>query len=261
VLIGVPATSAALLAGVAAALWVSSPPGQLARAARRADVGVPRPTSNHAWLRARPDAPPLRRRVLVAVAGAGSVGLALRSLDEAFEVLGWLAIPVLALLGVTVLGRLEPAAARRRQEQLVLELPQALELLSACLAAGMPLRGATSAVAATFVGPVAEDLGRVLSLIALGTSDADAWRTLTTQPQWAAAAIDLARSVESGTMMVDVLVHHARAAREFRRATLEIRAKSVGVRSVLPLMTCFLPAFMLVGIIPTVASAVISALF
>jgi hypothetical protein len=33
------------------------------------------------------------------------------------------------------------------------------------------------------------------------------------------------------------------------------------VRSVLPLMTCFLPAFMLLGIVPTVVSAVTAALF
>ena len=34
---------------------------------------------------------------------------------------------------------------------------------------------------------------------------------------------------------------------------------AVGVRSVLPLMTCFLPAFLLLGVVPTVASAVLHA--
>jgi pilus assembly protein TadC len=182
-------------------------------------------------------------------------------LGDGFQLAGWVLAPALALVGVLILGRLEPAATRRRQRQLVLQLPQGLELLSACLAAGMPLRQATRAVAASFEGPVGDDLGQILRLVNLGVSDADAWRSLRHHPQWGAAAIDLARSVESGTMMVDVLVHHARAARELRRAALEVRAKSVGVRSVLPLMTCFLPAFMLLGVVPTVASAVISALF
>jgi hypothetical protein len=31
------------------------------------------------------------------------------------------------------------------------------------------------------------------------------------------------------------------------------------VRSVLPLMTCFLPAFLLLGVLPTVVSAVLHA--
>jgi hypothetical protein len=31
------------------------------------------------------------------------------------------------------------------------------------------------------------------------------------------------------------------------------------VRSVLPLMTCFIPAFLLLGVVPTVVSAVVQA--
>jgi hypothetical protein len=124
----------------------------------------------------------------------------------------------------------------------------------------MPLRTATVAVAEAFDGPVAEDLGQVLVVVDLGVADADAWRSLTGHPQWGPAAVDLARSVESGTLLVEVLRHHARQARNQRRASLEVVAKSVGVRSVLPLMTCFLPAFMLLGIVPTVASAVGNAL-
>jgi len=97
-------------------------------------------------------------------------------------------------------------------------------------------------------------------MVELGVGDAEAWLTLRHHPLWGPAAVDLARSVESGTMMVEVLVHHARDARARRRAAMEIAAKAVGVRSVLPLMTCFLPAFVLVGVIPTVASAVLHAL-
>jgi hypothetical protein len=35
---------------------------------------------------------------------------------------------------------------------------------------------------------------------------------------------------------------------------------SLRVRSVLPLMTCFIPSFMLLGIVPAVVSAVFNAL-
>jgi pilus assembly protein TadC len=125
----------------------------------------------------------------------------------------------------------------------------------------MPVRQATRAVATAFDGPVSEDLAQVLLLVDLGISDAEAWRSLRSHSQWGGAAADLARSVESGTMMVEVLMHHAGAARDLRRSALEISAKPVGVRSVLPLMTCFLPAFLLLGVIPTVASAVINALW
>jgi pilus assembly protein TadC len=66
--------------------------------------------------------------------------------------------------------------------------------------------------------------------------------------------------VESGTMMVEALRRHAAAAREARRADQVIRARSVGVRSVLPLMICFIPSFLLLGVVPTVVSSLVAAL-
>ena len=48
--------------------------------------------------------------------------------------------------------------------------------------------------------------------------------------------------------------------REERHGQVEEAARRVGVRSVLPLMVCFIPAFLLLGIVPTVASAVLNAL-
>ena len=106
-----------------------------------------------------------------------------------------------------------------------------------------------------FDGPVADDLGRALALADLGVAESEAWSTLARHPQLGSAASDLSRCVESGTLMVEALSRHSAAARDARRAALVVRARSVGVRSVLPLMTCFIPAFLLLGVVPTVASA------
>jgi len=35
-----------------------------------------------------------------------------------------------------------------------------------------------------------------------------------------------------------------------------VRARRVGVRSVLPLMTCFLPSFLLLGVVPIIGGVV-----
>jgi pilus assembly protein TadC len=141
---------------------------------------------------------------------------------------------------------------------LIMEVPQALELLAACLSAGLPARSACTAVVQAFDGPVADDLGRVLALLQLGAGEASAWRAIHDHPQLGLAAEDLARSVESGTSTVESLQHHATAAREIRRAALQVRARAVGVRSVLPMMICFIPSFMLLGIVPAVVSAVLN---
>lgn len=253
----------ALCAGLCAALGVKSPGRHITHAPSETESAATQQMSTSRWggFTARPDAAPLRRRVLTASAGGLAVVIAAQTFGGVVALGGWVLLPILVVAATVGLGWLEPVGARRQQQRLVQDLPQALELLSACLAAGMPLRRATRSVAACFDGPVADGLGGVLVLVDLGVSDVEAWRTLRAHPQWGPAAIDLARSVESGTMMVEVLVHHARDARTRRRADLEVRAKAVGVRSVLPLMICFLPAFMLVGVVPTVASAVLNALF
>jgi pilus assembly protein TadC len=124
----------------------------------------------------------------------------------------------------------------------------------------MPIRTAGRAVAGAFDGPVGDDLDRALALAELGSSDAEAWLSLRDHPQLGAAAQELARSAESGTMMVEGLRHHAEAAREARRAALLVRARGVGVRSVLPLMTCFIPSFLLLGVVPTVVSTLAGVL-
>jgi pilus assembly protein TadC len=217
-----------------------------------------RPSSS-GWWRGRSDAVPLGRRAIVGSAlAAVLVVLGLRT-----DVPAPVGLAVGLLLGtaaVLVLGRLEPASVRRRRQVLVLQTPQALELMASCLAAGLPVRGACAVVVDAFDGPVAEDLGLVRAATDLGVADADAWAQLSGHPQLGPAASDLARSVESGTLLVTTLRHHAARARERRQAALQVAARSVGVRSVLPLMTCFIPAFLLLGVVPTVASALACAL-
>ena len=209
-------------------------------------------------IRGRPDAAPLVRRMLLSGACAACLGLAATGMSLSGGVT-WSAVAVIAVAGMLMLGWLEPRSARRRRQQLIMEAPQALELLAACLATGLPSSAACGAVVEVFDGPVADDLGRVLAMLKLGVGEVLAWRTLRSHPQLGLPAEDLARAVESGTSMVEGLRHHARAAREARRAALQVRARAVGVRSVLPMMICFIPSFMLLGIVPAVVSAVFNA--
>lgn len=218
-----------------------------------------RPPPSTRWLSGRPDAVPLARRIGLGVA-LGAVAALLAQRAGLPPVWAWPSAPLVAVGVVVGLGRVEPRAVRQRRQVLVLQTPQALELMASCLAAGLPVRGACGVVVDAFDGPVAEDLGRVRSSTELGVSDADAWLQLADHDQLGPAAADLARSVESGTLLVDTLRHHAVQARGRREAALQVVARSVGVRSVLPLMTCFIPAFLLLGVVPTVASALARAL-
>jgi pilus assembly protein TadC len=257
-----PATTVlcAGLAGLAVFLALRNPAGELRRLTRRKSKLAEGAASLTRLIEGRADAPPLRRRVLLSVACALALILAGAGIDGWLGRVIWFAGPVVAATGLLVLGWVEPRSARRRRQQLIMEVPQALELMAACLGAGLPARTACAAVVRTFDGAVADDLGQVLALQQLGVPDVAAWRTLRDHPQFGLAAADLARSVESGTSMVEGLRHHAATAREARRSELQVRARTVGVRSVLPLMMCFIPSFLLLGIVPAVVSAVFHAL-
>lgn len=196
-------------------------------------------------------------RVILAVA-AGAVAAVLLVAR-----VGWWGWPIAVLVGAVaaeVVARLPSGREQRREREVILETPQVLDLLAAALSAGRPLRTATAAVVQVCPGAVSDELAGVLQQIELGVGEVDAWRSLRRHPQLGPVAADLARSVESGTMLGAVLAAHAEEARALRSAAVEIAARKVGVRSVLPLMLCFIPAFLLLGIVPTLVSAVLAAL-
>ncbi|HEY5788453.1 MAG TPA: type II secretion system F family protein [Microlunatus sp.] len=209
------------------------------------------------WVRGRADAAPYGRRLL----GGGMLGLAVTAMLLRAGPLPALAGgAMVAATGAIVLGWLEPGATRAARRRRIADTPQALDLLASCLAAGLPVRSALRAVVDVMDGPLAADLGQVVRLTELGHDDVSAWRTLARHEQLGPAALDLARSVETGALLVESLLVHAELAREERHGQVEEAARRVGVRSVLPLMVCFIPAFLLLGIVPTVASAVLNAL-
>ncbi|MFZ1114648.1 MAG: type II secretion system F family protein [Propionibacteriaceae bacterium] len=220
------------LSGLAVFLAVRRPAIQLRRMTRHPSRFAVLTAPLARVIRGRTEAPPLVRRALLSTGCAVGLCLAGARLNGLLQGWIWLGVPVVAAAGVLVLGWLEPQSVRRRRQQLIMEAPQALELMAACLGAGLPARSACAAVVKCFDGPVADDLGQVLSLLELGVADVDAWRVLDDHPQLGLAAADLARSAESGTSMVEGLQHHAAAAREARRGALLVRARAVGVRTI-----------------------------
>lgn len=207
------------------------------------------------WLRPRPDALPARTRAVLA--GAAAVAMVLLSDGVGLWATAGLAV-VIAGGGFVVLGLFSTVDHRAARDQLVLDLPEVLELLAAALSSGLPLRRAVRLVSDLSDTPVAVHLQEVQARIEVGMADADAWRTLADHPILGDTARDLARTVDQGTGVHELLLVRAVDARveavELRRR----RARTVGVRSALPLTLCFLPAFVLVGIVPSVASTVLA---
>jgi Flp pilus assembly protein TadB len=155
------------------------------------------------------------------------------------------------------LARLEPAATRRRKAQITADLPLAVDLLAACLRAGRPPQQALATVAVAIRGPLAELFTEVAHHLALGTDPMDAWSHLRSEPACAPFARAIDRSLRSGAPLSKTLEHLADDTRQAHHHTADQRARAIESRTALPLGLCFLPAFVLLSIVPTIADALI----
>lgn len=230
---------------VATAVWVVTPDPR--RQIRRLDAHPSRnPGRVVALLQGRQGTPPLRRRLLWGLAGASLVWVLLPA-SATGMVMG-------AVVGaLLVIGGGYVPRGRRTTTTTAVELADAVELLAVCLEAGAPMRHALDVVGEVSGGHVATVLGKVSGPLALGVTEEQSWRELVDDGMWGPVARDIARSARSGTSLVEVLRVHAFEARlQAKERALKI-ARTAGVRSVVPLMACFLPAFVLVGVVPIIA--------
>jgi pilus assembly protein TadC len=185
--------------------------------------------------------------VLAAVAGLGVAGFIGR----------WWAVPIGAAVGVAVhrfLRGREPPEVRRDRLRAVADLPLCADLLAAALRAGAPVDRAAAAVAEALGGPLGERLGRTARALRLGAGPEEAWGHLSDvagAPRVVAAAV---RSSSSGGALAGALTRLADDLRADRAVAAEAAARRAGVLVVLPLGLCFLPAFVLAGLVPVVVA-------
>lgn len=192
---------------------------------------------------------PLLMRVLVTPA----VGLA-----AAFLVGGWVGMPlgvVLAAVTWWLSGRLEPPAVRRRRQKLEAAVPHAVDLMAACLAAGLSPGSALEQVRDVVDEPLSQELAGVARRLELGVDPSTVWRDVATHAQLGGLGRTMSRAVESGASVSDAMQRLADDLRARGRAQVETRARAVGVKAALPLGGCLLPAFVLVGVVPLVAGS------
>jgi Flp pilus assembly protein TadB len=193
--------------------------------------------------------PPVLRLVVTVSVGAAAVVLLGGALGLA------VAVP-LAALAWWLAGRLEPPAVRRRRERLEAAVPHAVDLMAACLAAGLSPAAAVEQVRVVVDEPLARELAGLARRLELGVDPATVWRELAAHRQLGSLGRTMSRAVESGASVSEAMQRLADDLRGRRRAHVESRARAVGVKAAVPLGGCLLPAFVLVGVVPLVAGSV-----
>jgi len=287
VLLATPAGSACLVAGVALDLvglrWLRWIGDRVARSA-----GPARPPDARRGEGGRRRASDSGRRhpgrAVVGVALASTVGVVAGALLAE----GQRGLAAVAAVGATALlvgAALPVDPDRARRERLLADLPIALDLTAACLAAGATVPTALEATAAGVAGPLGAELRAAAHGLRLGATAGRATARLTaagTAPPGpldalrrqlgaghprasparplTAAAMALGRVESSGARLADALTRIAARARAQAHDEAIGAARRAGVAAVAPLGLCFLPAFLLLGVVPAILGTLPGAL-
>ncbi len=173
-------------------------------------------------------------------------------------VVGGRAAPAVAvtvtLVLVVALRHVEPSEVRRERARASAQLPIAADLLAAALRAGATPDTALQTVGEALASPLGDRLVGVARALRVGYQPREAWSQLADIPGAGSFVRAAVRSVESGTTLTSTLDRLAADLRAERAAAADATARRVGVLTVLPLGLCFLPAFLLTGVVPVVVA-------
>lgn len=149
--------------------------------------------------------------------------------------------------------------ADRRTARMRKELPDALDLLSISVEAGLGFDAALAQVARNTVGPLAEEFFRVLQEMQIGESRASAMRSLgerTSLPELRGFVSAMVQADSFGIPIVNVLRVQASEMRLKRSQLAEERAQKLPVKLVVPLIFGIMPALFTVIVGPAVINII-----
>lgn len=149
--------------------------------------------------------------------------------------------------------------AYNRREQMRRELPDALDLLTISVEAGLAFDAALSQVARNTTGPLAEELFRVLQEMQIGLGRPDAMRALgdrTDLPELRGFVTAMVQADSFGIPIASVLRVQAREMRVKRSQRAEELAQKVPVKILFPLIFCILPSLFVVILGPAAISII-----
>jgi pilus assembly protein TadC len=163
---------------------------------------------------------------------------------------------IVGLLGWHWIPRGPGRDVRRSRARANADLPFGADLLAAVLEAGGSPEHAALVVAAGLGGPLGDRLARVGRALRLGAPPAEAWSHLGELDGAARLIRAVDRSGQSGAALAGLFHRVAEDLRTERLLAAEAAARRAGVLIVLPLGLCFLPAFVLTGLVPVMVAVV-----
>lgn len=181
--------------------------------------------------------------------GFAALGLILPGLLGVGAVRGLILGPLLAFVGYYLPEWVVRSRSATRQKSIQRALPDALDLLSITVEAGLGFDAAMERVAREMGGPLGEELLRVVQEMRLGMGRADALRDMgerSSVDELKSFTLAMVQAEIFGISIAGVLHVQARELRLKRRQRAELEAQKLPVKIVFPLILCIFPALFVV---------------
>ncbi len=197
---------------------------------------------------------------IVGLKTAGFAGMLLLSVILTTVVGTSLMFTLVAVVGLSLIGYMAPnlylyQLGSDRSEQMQRDLPDALDLLTISVEAGLAFDAALARVAKSTDGPLAQEFARVLQEMNIGMGRATAMRALgerTSIPELKGFVTAMIQADAFGIPIGQVLRIQSGEMRTKRRQRAEEKAQKVPVKILFPLMFCILPTLFIAVIGPGV---------
>ncbi|MDE3095643.1 MAG: type II secretion system F family protein [Chloroflexota bacterium] len=188
--------------------------------------------------------------VFVSTAASSGFGiLILVASGTAFSIKTIGIVALISLIGLYLPFWIVGSRAKQRQAAIIKKLPDAFDLITTCVEAGLGLDAALSRVAEKVEGPFAQELARALRDIALGKSRRDALKELgerTAVPDLVQFTNAVIQAESMGSSIGAVLRVQADQLRVRRRQRAEEAAYKAPVKMLFPLVLFIFPTLFIV---------------
>jgi tight adherence protein C len=150
-------------------------------------------------------------------------------------------------------------SGQKRQARIAAAMPDALDMLTVCVEAGLGFDAALAQVARNTGGPLAAEFARALQEMQIGAARTQVLRAIvdrTSVTELRAFISALIQAAELGVPVAQVLREQAKEMRVKRRQRAEEKAQKVPVKILFPLIFCLFPALFVVILGPGMIIAV-----
>jgi tight adherence protein C len=168
---------------------------------------------------------------------------------------GFLGLMVMGTMGFALPLFWLRTGVRSRQRLIVRSLPDAMDLITTCVEAGLGLDAALARVSEQMKGPLAREISQTLREVTMGRLRREALSDLgerTGVPELITFVNAVIQAEQLGVSIAQVLKVQSDQMRTHRRQRAEQMAHEAPIKMMFPLVMCIFPAFMLVILGPAV---------